>query len=92
MDTPEDFLQKVKVESPLERRSLLVYLDDVIKTSFSKLNLANCKNTERQGWLRVVVNACAVAGTILKDVELNELKDEIEKIKKRLESPGSFNR
>lgn len=65
-----------------DRAKLFCYLGDVIVLSHKKITAerGNSDNA-KQSWSRVLISAVATYGTLLKDVELEQLKVEIEEIK-----------
>lgn len=67
------------------RNKLFGKLDDVIGLSHKKV-MAERGNADsvKQAWSRVLISAIGTYGNLLKDVELEELKLEIEEIKKAL--------
>jgi len=75
---------KVVLEAPVDRVELLEYVKAVIEVSFEKLRLANTKNSEKQGWCRVINNAIATATPLIKDKDLDDLKSRLEEVESRL--------
>jgi len=68
------------------RDKLFSYLDDIIALSHGKATTERGnKDQSKQGWARVLISAIATYGALLKDVELDELKLEVEEIKKALQ-------
>jgi hypothetical protein len=69
-----------------DRKRLFGYLDDIIALSHGKATTERGnKDQSKQGWARVLISAIATYGDLLKDVELDDLKQEIEEIKEVLE-------
>ena len=85
-DSPEEFLKKLHSKPVVTRAHFLTYLDEVIRLCFEKVNLRNTNNSERQGWVRCITSAVAAGVPLVRDVELDELRADVESIKKRLES------
>ena len=84
MGNPEDALKSVRVKPQVSRSAFLSYLDSVIALAFEKVSLRNTTNSERISWCRVI-NGAVLAGTpLLRDVELDALKADVELIKKKL--------
>jgi len=83
-DSPEEFLKKLHSKPGVTRAHFLIYLDEVIRLSFEKVNLRNTNNSERQGWIRCINSAVAAGVPLVRDVELDDLRRDIDVIKKRL--------
>lgn len=56
------------------RTSLFKYLDRVIELSDKKIHLNGNADRLKQGWARVLVQAIGAYGSLLKDVELEDLE------------------
>lgn len=67
------------------RENILSYLDEVIKLLHNKAVKGRVKNPDsdkiRIQWFRVLAYTCQIYNQIKKDVELDELKEEIETLK-----------
>lgn len=74
MSKPGEVSEDSDANMPRERRKLLRHLDSVLEVAFDKYSNVRTKNTERMAWGRLIVNATAAAGDILKDVDLDDLK------------------
>ena len=72
-------LQKTSLKRPEIRQSLQY----VIWSSISKLDNKWTKNSEKLAWGRILVSACSSATILLRDSEIEEIKAEIEDLKKR---------
>jgi hypothetical protein len=68
------------VDTPQERRDLLNDIAKVLKVAFLKYENERTKNVERQGWGRLIVNAVAAAGGILKDADLDDLQRRLDRL------------
>jgi hypothetical protein len=77
-------MEKFSVDKP--RENLFGKLSDVIELSHKK-TMAERGNSDsqKQAWSRVLISAIATYGNLLKDVELDMLKREIDEIKEVLE-------
>jgi hypothetical protein len=62
------------------RTKLFGYLDAVIRVSDEKINSKGNADRQKQGWARVLVSAVSAYGQILKDVELEEIMERLEKL------------
>ncbi len=71
------------------RTNLFTKLNDVIEQSHKKAT-AERGNADliKQGWARILISAIATYGSLLKDVEIDQLKQEVNEIKKQLETRG----
>ncbi len=78
---PEDFLKAAKGKS-VSRSAFLQYLDAVIAIAFEKTQLRNTTNSERISWCRVINGAVAAGTPLLRDAELEQLKDDVAELKR----------
>lgn len=62
------------------REDFLEVVDQVIKKGLNYMNGKYTVNSERLGWARVVVQAVSVGADILKDADLDELRQRVEKL------------
>ena len=68
---------------PKDRRNALFgYLGHCIRLSHEKLNSKNSLDRTKLAWGRLMVSAIAVYGALLKDVELEDLEQRIERLEK----------
>jgi uncharacterized membrane protein YgaE (UPF0421/DUF939 family) len=65
---------------PVSRQELSEYLGEVLTISFEKIHLRNTRNVERASLMRIVIAACEAQASILKDVDLDELKLRLDKL------------
>ncbi len=68
------------VNIPKERRELLNDIAKVLKVAFDKYENERTKNSERQAWGRLIINGVTAAGDVMKDADLDEMKQRIEKL------------
>jgi hypothetical protein len=68
----------------LTRDELLSTLRAVIKLSFEKIRYVNTSNSDKQSWARIINSAVSSATPLLRDTQLEELRGEVEMIKKHL--------
>ena len=75
-----------------DRTKLFGYLDTVLYLSHKKI-VVERGNSDRlkQGWARVLISAVSTYGLLLKDVELDDLKVEIEAIKEEMKHEHTAN-
>ena len=85
MESNDKVIEKCNTDN--RRENLFGYLDDVISISHKKVTAerGNADNA-KQGWSRVLISAISTYGDLLKDVELDDLKREIEEIKEALKN------
>ena len=69
-------------DMPLKRPEVLQALRDIIDQAFVKVNNRYTPNNQKIAWSRVLVQACAAATLLLRDVDLDDLKARLEKIEK----------
>lgn len=74
----------MKSKPGVTRAHFLIYLDEIIRLCFEKVNLRNTNNSERQGWVRCITSAVAAGVPLVRDAELDALKADVELIKKKL--------
>ena len=76
-------MEKRSTNNP--RDKLFSCLDDVIDLSHKKVTAERGNaDSQKQAWARVLISAISTYGFLLKDVELDELKLEVEEIKEVL--------
>ena len=68
----------------LTREKLLSVLRTVIDMCFKKVNYVNCSNSDKQAFLRIINSAVSSATPLLRDNQLEELREEVKLIKKAL--------
>ena len=68
------------VPAPLTREDVLEAIRRVMDTAFTRLDNRYIKNQEKLGWARVIVGAAGAAASLLRDEDLDELKERIEKL------------
>jgi len=68
-------------ELPLSRGELLEYVRDVLSVAFEKMRRVNCKESDRQVYMRIVNNSIGVATPLIRDQDLESLKQEIAEVK-----------
>ncbi|MDR2203733.1 MAG: hypothetical protein LBE76_05495 [Nitrososphaerota archaeon] len=66
------------------RARLFNELDNVIAVSSKKLTLNGNSDRAKLGYGRLLISAISVYGSLLKDVELEQLKSEVETLKETL--------
>lgn len=65
-------------EMALNRPEVLQVLRDIIDEGFNKVNNRYTVNTQKIAWSRVLVQACAAATLLMRDVDLDSLKARLE--------------
>lgn len=68
----------------LSRDELLSTLRTVIDMCFKKVNYVNCSNSDKAAFMRIINSAVSSATPLLRDTKLEELRSEVELIKKHL--------
>lgn len=66
-----------RVNIAQERRDLLNDLVKVTRVAFEKYENERTKNSERQAWGRLIVNAVSAASGVLRDADLDELAERV---------------
>ena len=77
----EKLLSEIE-KKPLKRPIVLKTLKHILSTSIRRLNHRYTKNAQKLSWARVAVNTCDSAGTLLRDVDLDDLKQRVESLEK----------
>ena len=72
------------METTAKRLSYLDKLDEIIAQALEKYRNRYTKNTERIRWGRLAANTVKIANDLLKDSELADLIQRIERIEKEL--------
>ncbi len=67
------------------RKKIFQHLDDVLDTSKEKFSRVKASNAARQKWARIIVAACSAYGSLLRDLELEEIELRLAKLEKRQE-------
>lgn len=76
-------LDEKDLRYPLKRAEVLEAIKRVLDLSFSKLENRYTKNPEKIKWSRIVVQASAAAGSLLRDTDLDDLKARVERLEER---------
>jgi hypothetical protein len=74
-------LRNLSGKPVVSREEAMLSLRLVMDEAFDKIGLRNTRNSERIRWCRLIVSAAQVVASIQKDVELEQLRDEIEALK-----------
>jgi hypothetical protein len=82
--SPEEFLKGIRNKPKVSRNDFLAYLDEAIRISFEKVNLRNTNNSERQGWIRCITSAVAAGVPLVRDVEMDALRADVDELKKHI--------
>lgn len=84
--TPDDNLN-IRYDS---RESILSNLDNVIEILYKKTTKGRIKNPDndkvRIQWFRVLAYTCSIYNQIKRDIDLDELKEEIEALREEIRS------
>ena len=76
--------EDLDVDLVQKRRELLGHLNAVLEVAFEKYSNPRTKNSERQSWGRLIVNAVSCAAGVLKDADIDELKARLETVEEGL--------
>ena len=79
-DVPDDF--------GVTRGDLLQDLADIVEVVIIKYTKIRASNKDRQAWGRLVVSAVSEMGKILKDGDLDDLKREVEELRRLVDNKG----
>lgn len=89
----EDF-ETLEIKPYNGRESILINLHEAIETLHHKAITGRVTNPENEKvriqWFKALAYTCSVYNQIQKDVELDELKDEIKKLQKQIENANKL--
>lgn len=74
--------EKVTSETNLKKRRerLFSTLDDILRFADEKRRIPNLPDRTKQAWSRIAISAIATYGSLLKDVELDDVMDRLYKL------------
>ncbi len=74
--------KKLNLKSPSKREEYLTLLDRLIESAFTKTQNKYCKNNERIQWTRVIALLVKAGSSILKDQDLDELTERVNRLER----------
>jgi hypothetical protein len=76
LDTSNDLKERIRLLAALER---------VRQYGFEKLDLRNTTNNEKIKWSKVIISSCTASDNILKNLQQDEMKQEIQELREQVD-------
>jgi hypothetical protein len=81
LDSPEKGL----CNSHSKRQEYVDLIDRLVETAYTKAQGKYCKNSERISWIRAITGLVNAGNQVLKDQDLEELSQRLERLEKLFE-------